>query len=429
MAGDELAGWERTLAAGDHLAEHMAEAPVLLLFVADPTQMAITDKNLDRVSMVGGGSVYTAVQNAMLACRAEGLGCTLTTLHCIREPEVKAALDIPDGWATLALLPIGYPVGRGHGPITRQGPDRLVYDDALRRALDRLTADCRRGTCRCTAGRAGLEQADQSRGVGCEPVGSQADGGGLVDRRPAEQHGDAGDGAPGCGDRGEHGVVVVADRDADPDGHETVGAADGSRQELGRDVGAEVDDGEAGGPHHVGGDGHRQGVGVTRGAGEHHRSPLAARPGEAGPETADEAVADGGGAVLLVDGDRARLPAVADGAQRRRQELQVGGDRLEAPDHGVLDQRPRTGLVAGDQALHEPAPGDGRATGCTALLGPEELLHVVAPDAPLAVDAGGGEAAGAYVAVGGHVVHPEGARRLAQGHAAAAAVATHSALR
>ena len=131
MAGDELAGWERTLAAGDHLAEHMAEAPVLLLFVADPTQMAITDKNLDRVSMVGGGSVYTAVQNAMLACVAEGLGCTLTTLHCIREPEVKAALDIPDGWATLALLPIGYPVGRGHGPITRQGPDRLVYDDAF----------------------------------------------------------------------------------------------------------------------------------------------------------------------------------------------------------------------------------------------------------------------------------------------------------
>ena len=44
MAGDELAGWERTLAAGDHLADHMADAPVLLLFVADPTQMAITDK-------------------------------------------------------------------------------------------------------------------------------------------------------------------------------------------------------------------------------------------------------------------------------------------------------------------------------------------------------------------------------------------------
>jgi len=122
---------ERTLAAGDYLAEHLAEAPAILLFIADPAMMAITDKNLDRISMVGGGSVYTAVQNAMLACVAEGLGCTLTTLHCIREPEVKAALSIPESWATLAMVPIGYPVGRGHGPITRRPPSELVFDDTF----------------------------------------------------------------------------------------------------------------------------------------------------------------------------------------------------------------------------------------------------------------------------------------------------------
>jgi len=131
VTGEELAKMERTLAAGDYLADHLAEAPVLLLFIADPAMMAITDKNLDRISMVGGGSVYTAVQNTMLACRAEGLGCTLTTLHCIREPEVKAVLGIPDSWATLALLPIGYPKGKGHGPITRKGPSALVYDDTF----------------------------------------------------------------------------------------------------------------------------------------------------------------------------------------------------------------------------------------------------------------------------------------------------------
>jgi nitroreductase len=122
---------ERTLAAGDYLAEHLAEAPAILLFIADPAMMAITDKDLDRVSMVGGGSVYTAVQNTMLACVAEGLGCTLTTLHCFREPEVKAALGIPDGWATLAMVPIGYPVGKGHGPITRRPPAELVFDDTF----------------------------------------------------------------------------------------------------------------------------------------------------------------------------------------------------------------------------------------------------------------------------------------------------------
>jgi len=124
---DEVADpWRRVARAGDHLADHLHEAPAILMFCANPATMAITDAKLDRVSMVGGGSVYPPVQNAMLACVAEGLGCTLTTLHCLREPEVKALLDIPDSWATVALVPIGYPVGRGHGPITRKGPDRMA---------------------------------------------------------------------------------------------------------------------------------------------------------------------------------------------------------------------------------------------------------------------------------------------------------------
>ncbi|MFT7599679.1 MAG: nitroreductase [Acidimicrobiales bacterium] len=121
----------RTLAAGDYLAENLADSPVILMFIADPKNMAITDIKLDRVSMIGGASVYTAVQNTMLACVAEGLGCTLTTLHCLREPEVQEALDIPADWATLAMVPIGYPVGKGHGPITRQPPASLAYDDAF----------------------------------------------------------------------------------------------------------------------------------------------------------------------------------------------------------------------------------------------------------------------------------------------------------
>lgn len=123
--------WRRVMAAGDHLADHLHEAPVHLVFCANPAVMAITDARLDRVSMVGGGSVYPAVQNAMLACVAEGLGCTLTTLHCFREPEVKELLGIPDSWATVALVPIGYPVGRGHGPIRRKGPDRMAARDTF----------------------------------------------------------------------------------------------------------------------------------------------------------------------------------------------------------------------------------------------------------------------------------------------------------
>ena len=125
----ELAKWERVTAAGDHLAQHLAETPAILLFCANPAMMAITDAKLDRISMVGGGSVYPAVQNAMLACVEEGLGCTLTTLHCLRENDVKQVLGVPDDWATVAMVPIGYPVGKGHGPITRQPPSVLAYRD------------------------------------------------------------------------------------------------------------------------------------------------------------------------------------------------------------------------------------------------------------------------------------------------------------
>lgn len=119
--------WERTIAAGDYLADNLADAPAILMFCADFRAMAVTDAKLDRISLVGGGSVYPSVQNAMLACVAEGLGCTLTTLHCLREDEVKAVLGIPDPWATAAMIPIGYPVGKGHGPITRKGPSELAF--------------------------------------------------------------------------------------------------------------------------------------------------------------------------------------------------------------------------------------------------------------------------------------------------------------
>ena len=109
--------------AGDFLAEHFAEAPVVAVFCFNPKNMAITDAKLDRISVVGGASIYPAVENLLLACRAEGLGCVLTTLLCEREPEVREILAIPEPWATAAAVPIGYPRLRGHGPISRRpGP-------------------------------------------------------------------------------------------------------------------------------------------------------------------------------------------------------------------------------------------------------------------------------------------------------------------
>ena len=131
MQGETRAKRERMLDACDHLGDHMGEAPVHLVFCADPSRMAITDAGLDRVSMIGGGSVYPPIQNAMLACRAEGLGCVLTTLLCFEEDAVKDLLEIPDGWATVGMVPIGYPMLRGHGPINRKPPSVMAARDTF----------------------------------------------------------------------------------------------------------------------------------------------------------------------------------------------------------------------------------------------------------------------------------------------------------
>lgn len=122
---------ERALAAGDYLATHLHEAPVIAVFCFNPTLMTITDELLPRPSVVGGGSVYPAVQNLLLACRNEGLGCVLTTLLCREEAHVKPLLGIPDGWYTCAYVPIGYPVSGGHGPISRRPLERMVFSDTF----------------------------------------------------------------------------------------------------------------------------------------------------------------------------------------------------------------------------------------------------------------------------------------------------------
>ena len=120
---------ERALAAGTYLATHLHEAPVVAVFCFNPGRMTITDQDLDRPSVVGGGSVYPAVQNLLLACRNEGLGCVLTTLLCREEGAVKKLLDIPEDWFTCAHVPIGYPVGGGHGPISRKPVADMVFWD------------------------------------------------------------------------------------------------------------------------------------------------------------------------------------------------------------------------------------------------------------------------------------------------------------
>jgi nitroreductase len=136
MAGMSERGRARSargLAAGTYLATHLHEAPVIAIFCFNPEKMTITDAGLNRPSVVGGGSVYPAVQNLLLACRNEGLGCVLTTLLCLEEAAVKELLSIPEDWYTCACVPMGYPVASGHGPISRKPVEDMIYWEAFGR--------------------------------------------------------------------------------------------------------------------------------------------------------------------------------------------------------------------------------------------------------------------------------------------------------
>jgi nitroreductase len=120
---------EKALDSGDHLARHLQDAPVIATFCFHPERLTITDAELGRPSVVGGASLYPAVQNLLLACRAEGLGSVLTTLLCGREKQVRELLEIPEPWATCAFVPIGWPAGSGHGPLSRRPVEQVAFAD------------------------------------------------------------------------------------------------------------------------------------------------------------------------------------------------------------------------------------------------------------------------------------------------------------
>lgn len=109
--------------------EHMHEYPVLLM-VAGVRDWPFKVPQSERVGQAppNYGAVYPCVQNILLACRALGLGASLTTMHQLFEAEISQRLGIPDDWGIVAVIPIGFPLGK-FGPLTRRPSPELTYHD------------------------------------------------------------------------------------------------------------------------------------------------------------------------------------------------------------------------------------------------------------------------------------------------------------
>jgi nitroreductase len=138
----EVSGGERgvgtarsSLAAADRFARAMADVPALVVVGAKLSALYATDQGQGRLSVVGGASVYPAVQSFCLACRALGLGTALTTLLCQREPDVKALLEMPRGVATVAHIAVGRPARPWPEKLTRRPLSEVAFGDAYGRPL------------------------------------------------------------------------------------------------------------------------------------------------------------------------------------------------------------------------------------------------------------------------------------------------------
>jgi nitroreductase len=108
-----------------HYMTNGATVPVCILFCVEPQRGASDLEN--------GASIYPAMQNFLLAARAQGLGAATALWHRMVEPELRAALGMPEHWLIAATVTAGWPVGH-HGPLDRKPVEDVVSVDTWERA-------------------------------------------------------------------------------------------------------------------------------------------------------------------------------------------------------------------------------------------------------------------------------------------------------
>lgn len=119
----------RMVRMADEYAARLEQVPVHLVVGVRLDDLAVTDSELPRQSIVGGASIYPFVQNLLLALRAEGLGAAMTTLLVPAEAEVKRLLEIPDDVAVAAHIGVGYRADPWPRRLARRPVEEFAFSE------------------------------------------------------------------------------------------------------------------------------------------------------------------------------------------------------------------------------------------------------------------------------------------------------------
>lgn len=104
--------------------DHMHEIPALIVACFDYPE------KVDGLGVYrSAGSVWPGIQNLLLTARSLGLGAAPTTLALRDQDAVRKILNLPETFAALCLIPVGYPKGN-FGPVVRKPLEQIMRFDS-----------------------------------------------------------------------------------------------------------------------------------------------------------------------------------------------------------------------------------------------------------------------------------------------------------
>lgn len=127
---EHTARLSKVRSSSEYLAEHLHEAPVLLV----PCIWGRVEEQSAADQAAIWGSILPAVWSFMLAARLYGLGTAWTAVHLYYEQEAAEVLGIPFEQVTqAALIPLAYPLGTAFKPAPRLPLEAVVHWERWRR--------------------------------------------------------------------------------------------------------------------------------------------------------------------------------------------------------------------------------------------------------------------------------------------------------